>query len=167
MTPQNIIAIILLIISIILLSVGIYEYQKDNTNLYRPIKASIYDLDYETKQTSSTYTTYANKLSTTTTTYKTVYDIYDKYTYTVNNVEYKGRRFVRRVYSFGEVDYYRKQLTQSKAQSKFKQLNIYYLISNPNISVMQPIKNNSTIYFVSGAFVFLISLGVAFATPRA
>ena len=131
MTPQNIIAIILLIISIILLSVGIYEYQKDNTNLYKPIKASIYDLDYETKQISSTRI-YGNKLSTTT--YRTVYDIYDKYAYTVNKIEYKGRRFVRRAYSFGEVDYYRKRLSQSK----FKQLNIYYLISNPNISVMQP-----------------------------
>ena len=164
MTPQNIIAIILLIISIILLSLGIYEYQKDNTNLYKPIKALIYDLDYETKQTSSTHF-YANRLSTTT--YRTVYDIYDKYTYTVNNVEYKGRRFARRAYSFGEVDYYRKRLTQYKAQSKLKRLNIYYLISNPNISVMQPIKNNSTIYFVSGAILFIISLGVAFGTNRA
>lgn len=155
MKPQNIIAIILLVISIILISIGIYEYQKDNTNLYKPIIASIYDIDYETKQITSTRV-YANRL--TSTTYNTVYDIYHKYKYTVNNVEYKGRKYVRRAYTFAEIDYYRRRLVQSKR----KQFNIYYLISNPNISVMQPIKNNSAIYFIFGAIVLIISLIVNF-----
>ena len=150
---KNIVFIIGLIISSILSYFAYSELAVDNTNLYKEIKAKIFNVKINDAVETSTSSVANIKIVNN----KTVYNLVAQYKYIVDGETYNGEYPVGKFNDILSAQANIKRLTEVDSA-----ITVFYEKAKPSKSVLKIQKNNFWAYAIFAVIVLVISLAIKF-----